>query len=158
MISIDYSLIIVILNFVLMLILLNKLLFKPLKQYLVKRQEEVQSNITEAKEKSKTANQLLKKREDELKESSEEIRQLTRKAKKEAEQKAEEILSAARQREKQIMIESEEQLEHQQAMVHKKIEKELAGMVSQLTAKLLDKKLDSAQDKELINSVIKEGE
>ena len=50
MISIDYSLIIVILNFVLLLIVLNKLLFKPMKKFLSDRQQEVEKEMKEVED------------------------------------------------------------------------------------------------------------
>ena len=157
MISIDYSLIIVILNFILLLIVLNKLLFKPLKQYLSDRQHKVQQGIEQAQEKNKSAQELLHQRDEELKNSSEEIRELNRKAKKDADLKAEDILSEAKERKKQIMKETDEQLIHKKKSAQQQIEQNLALLVSDLTAKLLNKKVDSKQDKDLIESIIKEG-
>ncbi|MDP8220803.1 MAG: ATP synthase F0 subunit B [Candidatus Stygibacter frigidus] len=157
MISIDYSMIIVILNFILLLVVLNKLLFKPLKQYLIERQKSVQQEIDQAKDKHKSADELLKQRDAELKKSSEDIRQLTHKAKKEAVLKAEDLLEETKKRQKHIMQETDEQLIHKQKVAHDQIEQNIAVLVSDLTAKLLNKKVDNKQDKELIESIIKEG-
>lgn len=158
MISIDYSMVIVILNFILMLIVLNKLLYKPMQQFLKDRQESLKTEIIEAKEKNSEAEKLLQKRETELKESSEEIRNLNKKARMEAEQKALDILNSAREREKQIMKDTEEQVSHQKELAEQELQGRMAVMVSELTAKLLSKKMDSSQDQDLIDSIIKEGE
>jgi F-type H+-transporting ATPase subunit b len=157
MISIDYSMIIVILNFILLLIVLNKLLFKPLKQFLTDRQKSVQQEIDQAKDKHNSADELLNQRDEELKKSSEEIRELNHMAKKEAERKADDILQEAKERKKHIMQETEEQLAHKQEVAQQRIEQDIAVLVSDLTAKLLNKKVDDVQDKDLIESIIKEG-
>ena len=45
MISIDYSLLLVILNFVVLILVLDKLLYKPIKKFLADRQNEIAKNI-----------------------------------------------------------------------------------------------------------------
>jgi len=46
--AIDFSIIAVILNFVLLLIILNSLLYKPLSKFLADRQNKIQSDVNEA--------------------------------------------------------------------------------------------------------------
>ena len=76
MISIDYSLIIVILNFVLLLIVLNKILYKPIKKFLSERQQKIASDLDEAKASRKQAEELVEQKSNELKQSAEEIRKM----------------------------------------------------------------------------------
>lgn len=155
MISIDYSIIIVILNFILLLIILNKLLFKPVKGYLEKRQEEVKSELDRASKGRKEADMLLQQRQQELKESAEEIRTLTRQAKKEAEMQAEKILKQAKEKEKKIVQETQEKIEISQKEAFRDLEDEVIDFVAKLSGKVIDSKLDSAADKKLINSLLK---
>ena len=157
MISIDYSLIIVILNFVLLLIVLNKLLFKPMKKFLSNRQQEVSKEMTDARINREEADKLLKQRDEELKSSSEEIRTLTKQAKKEAEKHSEEILKEAKIRERVILQESEQQIELRKSEAFKEIEADVINLVSDLTGKIIGKKIDADADKKLINSLMKEG-
>jgi len=157
MISIDYSLIIVILNFVLLLIVLDKLLFKPMKKFLSDRQQEVTKEMTDARINREEADKLLKQRDVELKSSSEEIRTLTKQAKKEAEKHSEEILKEAKIRERVILQESEQQIELRKSEAFKEIEADVINLVSDLTGKIIGKKIDADADKKLINSLMKEG-
>ncbi|MCF7919340.1 MAG: F0F1 ATP synthase subunit B [Candidatus Cloacimonetes bacterium] len=157
MISIDYSLIIVILNFVLLLIVLNKLLFKPMKKFLSDRQQEVKKEMTDARINREEAVKLLKQRDEELKSSSEEIRNLTKQAKREAEKNSEEILKEAKARERAIVKESEEMIELRKSEAVKEIEADVINLVSELTGKIIGKKIDSDTDKKLIDSLMKEG-
>ncbi len=156
MISIDYSLIIVIFNFVLLLIILNKILYKPIKKFLSERQTKISQDIDDAKESKEIAANLVIQKEDELKKSSEEIREMKHHAKQDATEKANEIVKSAKSKEKKIMQETEVQLENERIKVMEKVENELAGMVSNLSAKFLTEQLDKKKDTDLIKKMITE--
>jgi F-type H+-transporting ATPase subunit b len=158
MISINYAFIIVILNFVLLLIVLNKLLYKPIKHFLTERQKKIAEDIDAAKASKEEAKKLLEQKENELKTSTEEIRKLKNAALKDAEMKAQDILKNAKNMEKKILQETESQLEHEKQKVMHDIEGELSQLVAELTAKFLSGKLDEKNDKELINKMLKEYE
>ena len=156
MISIDYSLIIVILNFVLLLIILNKILYKPIKKFLSERQTKISKDIDDAKESKEIAANLVIQKEDELKTGSEEIREMKHNAKRDADDKANEIVKSAKSQEKKIMQETETQLENERIKVMEKVEEELAGMISNLSAKFLTEKLDKEKDTDLIEKMLAE--
>ncbi len=156
MISIDYSLIIVILNFVLLLIILNKILYKPIKKFLSERQTKISKDIDDAKESKEIAANLVIQKEDELKTGSEEIRKMKHNSKRDADDKANEIVKSAKSQEKKIMQETETQLENERIKVMEKVEEELAGMISNLSAKFLTEKLDKEKDTDLIEKMLAE--
>ncbi len=156
MISIDYSLIIVILNFVLLLIVLNKILYKPIKKFLSERQQKIASDLDEAKASRVKAEKLVKEKNTEIKQSAEDIRKMKSAAAGDAEGKAREIMKNAKEQEKRILQDTEEQLETEKVKVMKKIEDELAEMVAELSSKFLSEKLDEKKDKELIKKIISE--
>ena len=156
MISIDYSLIIVILNFVLLLIILNKILYKPIKKFLSERQTKISKDIDDAKESKEVAANLVIQKENELKTGSEEIRKMKHNSKRDADDKANEIVKSAKSQEKKIMQETETQLENERIKVMEKVEEELAGMISNLSAKFLTEKLDKEKDTDLIEKMLAE--
>jgi len=156
MINIDYSLIIVILNFIILLIILNGLLYKPVKKFLTERKAQIAADLDEADESKEKANQLVRKKEDELKLSAEEIRKTKKKARGDAELQAHEIIDDAKDHEKKIMQETEEMIEHEKVKAVGEIKEELAGMVSELSAKFLSKKMDENNDQDMIEKMISE--
>ena len=156
MISIDYSLIIVILNFVLLLIILNKILYKPIKKFLSERQTKISQDIDDAKESKEVAANLVIQKEDELKTGSEEIRKMKHHAKLDATDQANEIVKSAKSQEKKIMQETEAQLENERIKVMEKVEEELSGMISDISAKFLTEKLDKEKDTDLIEKMLAE--
>jgi len=158
MISIDYSLIIVILNFVLLLIVLNKILYKPIKKFLDERQKKIASDLDDAKASRVQAEKLVEEKSDELKQSTEEIRKMKSAATSDAEGKAMDIINNAKEQEKRILQDTEDQLETEKVKVMGEIEDELAEMVAEFSSKFLSEKLDEKKDKELIKKIIAERE
>ena len=156
MINIDYSLIIVILNFIILLIILNGMLYKPVKKFLTERKAQIAADLDEADESKEKANQLVRKKEDELKFSAEEIRKTKKRARSDAEIQANEIISDAKDHEKKIMQETEEMIEHEKVKAVGEIKEELADMVSKLSAKFLSKKMDEKHDLDVIEKMISE--
>ena len=156
MISIDYSLIIVILNFVLLLIVLNKILYKPIKKFLEERQQTIASDLDDAKASRTEAEKLVEKKGNELKQSAEEIRKMKGAATSDAEGKARDIVKNAKEQEKRILQDTEHQLKTEKVKVMGDIEDELAEMVAELSSKFLSEKLDESKDKELIKRIISE--
>ena len=158
MINIDYTLIIVILNFVLLLLILNKILYKPIKKFLTERQNKIADDLDQAKDSREKAEQLVEEKGQELKTSAEEIRKMKYASKRDAESQVTAILKSANDQEKKILKDTEEQLKHEKEKVMEEIESELTAMVSNLSAKFLSEKLDDKKDVNLIKKVISERE
>ena len=156
MISIDYSLIIVILNFILLLIILNKILYKPIKQFLVERQSSIATDLEQAEKSKVEAEELVKKQEDEFKQSAHEIRKIKEQAKKDAEMKGDEIIKEARGREKAILADTEKQLAHEKQKVLHEIEGELGERITSLTSTIIGKHIDEKIDAAMIDRLLEE--
>jgi F-type H+-transporting ATPase subunit b len=156
MISFDYTLIIVILNFILLMIILNKLLYKPIKTFLAERQKSIAEDMEQAEKSKFSAAEILQKQEEEFKRSAQEIRKMKEQAKKDAESQGDEIIKQARLREKEVLADTEKQLVHEKQKVMQAIEGELAERISGLTTAILGKKLDEQIDAEMINRLLAE--
>jgi F-type H+-transporting ATPase subunit b len=156
MISIDYTLIIVILNFLLLLILLNKILYKPLSKFLTERQARIASDLSDAQESKTAAEEMLKKQEEELKRTAQEIRKMKEKAKKDAEKIGDGILKQARESEKAILIDTEKQLVSEKQKALQAIESELGDVISTLASKVIGKNIDQNIDASMISRLLQE--
>jgi len=152
--TIDISLILVILNFLLLMIVLNGLLYKPLKAYLVARQKKIADDIEEASGSIAKAEQLVVQREDELKKAMEEARHLKETIKTEAEMHADKIVAKARQDERDIINETDYKIQEMGKHARTIIESDLADIIVDLTSKVLAQKIDSQTDKDLIARVL----
>ena len=156
MISIDYTLIIVILNFIFLLIILNHLLYKPIKKFLNERQSTMTSDLEKGETFRKESMELLQKQKEEFKQSSLEIRKMKEKAKKDAESVSDSIIKEAREREKELLIDTEKQLNQEKIKAIQELESKLSDTVSMLTGKIIGKNIDEKLDAELIDKLLKE--
>ena len=152
--TIDFSMIIVILNFVLLMIVLNNLLYKPLKQYFSDRQTKIQQDVEEASVSIEKASQLVLQREEELKNSMEDARKMKDSIRHEAEKQADQILHNAKMQERDTIQQTQNQLKELNKKAFIEIESKLSGMIVDLTEKVLEEKIDAKKDKELINKLL----
>lgn len=156
MISIDYSLIIVILNFLLLLVILNKLLYKPIKQFLVERQSSIAEDLEQAEKSKVEHEELVRKQQEEYKKSAYEIRKMKEQAKKDSGQQSEMIIKEARTRERKLLAETEKQLAHEKQKALKEIEGEIGEAIATLSASIIGKHLDEKIDSEIIGRLLSE--
>ncbi|PID28951.1 MAG: ATP synthase F0 subunit B [Candidatus Cloacimonadota bacterium] len=156
MISIDVSFVLVILNFLLLIYLLKSLLYKPLMKFLEERQQQIAQDISSAEADKAKAREFAAEKEDELKAATAEAGNIRNAAKRKAEDNAAEIIRQAKDREKKILTETDAQIEHERKKALETIQGDLAGLVSALSAKVLQKEIDSDLDEELIKRFLSE--
>lgn len=154
--TIDFSIVMVILNFILLMLILNKLLYKPLKNYLQDRQKQILTDMQEAKVSIDKANELAKQREEELKAAMEEARKLNLSIKLEAEKQAVEIINKAKQQEKDIIKQTDIRIEQEMKLALKNIEGQISELVCDLSAQFISSKIDKETDKKYIEQLIAE--
>ena len=152
--TIDISLIVVILNFVLLLIILNRVLYKPLRGFLTDRQTQIQKDLDEAKASIDKAQALEQQKEDELKASMLEAQNMQTRIRRDAETKAEEIIFAARKTEQEIIVQTENKIQAITDEAKIKLEQQLSEIIVHMTAKVLHEKVDAVKDAELINRLL----
>jgi F0F1-type ATP synthase membrane subunit b/b' len=78
------------------------------------------------------------------------------KIKKEAQIEADQIIDEAHQHNKKILADGEKRLALESKKALQELEGDLASLVADLTGKVLETKLDSQKDVELIDKVIQE--
>ncbi len=154
MISIDYTLIIVVLNFILLLIVLNKLLFKSISKFLKERQKKIEQDLINAEDAKKKAAELVLLKEEEFHKSAQEARKLKEIAKHEAEKNADSLIQSAKFKEREILKETESKLEREREKAIEEIKADIIGLVSSVTGKILAKDLNNEDDKVFIDQLI----
>jgi F-type H+-transporting ATPase subunit b len=156
MINIDYTLILVILNFVVLLAILHKVLYKPIQNFLEERQKKINDDMDAAHASREEAAKLASKREEELKASSDEIRKMKQAARREADHQAEDIVKQAKEHEKRIAQETEEQINLERKKAMGQLQGELAEMVAALSEKFLSQKLNDEADTRIIEQMVEQ--
>ena len=154
--TIDISLIAIILNFILLMIVLNTILYKPLKKYFEERQNKIQNDIDEASKSLEKANKLVAENESKLKNAIEEARCIKEAIHQEAIEQAENIIKIAKKQEHDIILQTENKLVSMNKQAMKDLESQLTDIVIDLAGKVLTEKMDDKKDKELINRLLVE--
>ena len=152
--TIDFSVLMVILNFVLLVIILNALLYEPLRKFLSERQEKIQRDIDDASKSVDKANQLVIEKEEELKKAVTEALATKETIKKEAEIQADMILRDAKQHEAHIMQQAEDKIQALSKKARIELEASIGTLVANLAGQVLSEKIDGEKDKELINKLL----
>ncbi|MCD4829492.1 MAG: F0F1 ATP synthase subunit B [Candidatus Cloacimonetes bacterium] len=156
MIGIDYSLLIVILNFVVLLIVLNKILYKPITKFLRERQAKIADDMDQAVKSRDEAGQLVEQRKQDLKASTEEMRLLMSKTKHEAEDQAGDIIRQAHGQQKKILAETDALLITEKKKAMQELESRVARLIADVAGKIIADKMDEETDAALIEQLLKE--
>ena len=152
--TVDLSFLIVILNFVLLLYILDKILYKPLKAYFTDRQKQIQNDVEEANKSIEKANLLIVEKENELKLAHTEARTIRDDVRKEAETQAANLIDTAKQQERDIVKQAQIQIQEMNFKAIAELENDLSEIVANFTSKVLYEKIDSQKDKELIKRIL----
>jgi F-type H+-transporting ATPase subunit b len=136
------------------MIILNKLLYKPIKRFLTDRQSSIAADLDDAARSKIEAEELLKKQQEEFKKAALEIRKLKEKAKKDADATSDMIIKEARDRERAILTDTEKQLASEKQKVIQAIEGELGDIIASLSSTIIGRKLDEKLDAEMIERLL----
>ena len=155
MISIDFTFFIVILNFILLLIILKKLLYKPLINFLNKRQKQIKDDIENAQKSRDESTKILESQKKMLQEARKETRELRNEAIINAKIAGEQIINKAHTQKESIIGEAQKIVNAEVQKAKRSIENEIGQFVISLTGKIIGKKLNEKDDIVLIDNLIK---
>lgn len=154
MISIDYSLIIVVLNFLFLLYILNKYVYKNAKKYLENRRLVIKGDLNKANQSKIEASQLLETNKIKIKELMDTAIKEKRVIISKADAEANVIINNAKQREKKIKMETENQLIEEQKKATNLLKKRLSALIVQLSNKVISEKISKKDDETMILNLL----
>jgi F-type H+-transporting ATPase subunit b len=136
--------------------LLKRYLYGPIKEILDKREKTIKNEIEEAEQKNEEAMELKQEYKSELKRARDKSHDIVDKAEKRARERAKEIISNAKQ--KAEKIEKDKLAEIQQAKVEarKEIRNEFADVTFMAAAQMIKEELDQKKHEELITEYIEQ--
>ena len=156
MISLDISLVWVIINLLVLYLLLKKFLFKPVQKVTQTRRAELDDIYSEAKAAQSRADMNEKEWSEKLAAVKAESDTIIKNANERAARRGEEIVSDAREKADGIVREAQTQadLEHKKAQAQ--IKKEIADVSSAISEKVLGREISEADHRDLIERAIAE--
>lgn len=149
-----YEIIMQVVNFLILLYLLNRFVFSKLQSFLDQRQQEIAANLRNAEEQRLEAQKMIEQQNHQLRESRQEALQIKEEAEQMARKNSEQILKEARQKSQKILEDNEKQLTYQANKTREELVDYLAGISASIVNKVIttqtdQKKLDEQIQKEI---------
>ena len=143
LISINETLIVQIISFLIFLFIINRIMFRPLRHVMDERKshiDQIQQDIDNAHSEYETLTDQIKTRENEVRnEASQQRLQLTAKG----QQQANDIIASTREEINALKIKTEEEVDHQMEVARKRIQTEAEDLSKKVIAAVLHRNQES---------------
>jgi len=143
-----------IINFFILYFLLKRFLFKPINKVIVERRREISSNLQEAEENKKKAQQYRLESENRLKDSAREGKALVEKYKMQAEKIREEIIKKAEKEAKEIIDRAEKEVHGQKERAEAELREQVVSLALAVAAKAIERQLDEKEHRRIMDEFI----
>lgn len=141
-------------NTLIMFLFLRKLLFKPVSEFIAKRQKDIADEIEAAETKNRDADALKAEYADRIKRADEEAHEIVRQAAHRAETRAAEILHHAEQEAVHIKAQAVQEIERERLVALNALKDEVAAMAVLAASRIVEKDLDENAHRAFIQQFI----
>ena len=154
MIDLNATLIAQIINFLILVVILSKVAYKPLMKVLADRQAKIADNLNSAEQERSEATRLKLEYQQQLAEARGQAQAIVEKAMRIAEQTKEEILTEARTENARLLKAVQEEIarERDQALVQ--LRNEVVSLSMTAAAKIVGQNMDNANNAKLVADFI----
>jgi F-type H+-transporting ATPase subunit b len=142
--------------FLILYLLLSKFAFGPLFGVMEKRAQLVKDQMSSAEESRKQAEQYLVQQKQAIEEARKEAYQIIEQAKTTSSHQAEQILEQARTEAGRLKEEALRDIESEKVKAIAALRSQVSGMSVLIASKVIEKQLDEASQKEIIDTYLKE--
>ncbi len=156
LVTINWSLILQLLNTIIIFLVLKKLLFKPVTEFMEKRRKGIESSILNAESKNKEAEALMSEYERKLNDIKQERNEIIKDASKRAEERGDEIVKKAETEAKKIIEKANLDIQREKQKALNELKEQMSELVIMAAAKIIDKEIDSQKHDEMIKQFIDE--
>ncbi|MFW6386736.1 MAG: F0F1 ATP synthase subunit B [Bacillota bacterium] len=154
MINLNWTLIWNVINFLVLMWLLKRYLYGPVREILDARQERIETELSEAERQKEEAEEFKREYRDELRQARSKAQEIIEEAEARGKKKAREIISQARE-ETKIMKENRlKEIERAKRDAADELRRKAASLSLQAAGKLLEKKLDEDEHRRLVEEFI----
>ena len=153
--GIDFLTIIVyVVNFGLVLFVLQRFAFKPVQDMLVKRQQQISEGLSAAAKANEEAAQQRAEFERQLAQERQAAQAEAQKASEATEKMRQDILQAARKEAEEIKVKAREEAEQERQQVMADLRKQAADLSMQMTRKVVGEAVDENAQRKLVSQFL----
>lgn len=151
-----WQILISVINLFLLFLILKKFLYKPVRNFVAKREAEVNKNLSVAEEIKKEAEIIKSDYEEKMSSARIESDAILDKANMNAKRKSDEIITDAKDTAQKIIEKAKEQAELEKRKAKEEMKEEIVVLSGELTEKLLEREISTKDNEELINSFLEQ--
>jgi len=155
-IDFNWTLVINLLQFAVLLVILRWILWKPTLKYLDKRRELIASRIAAAKTSEEKAAELVGQREAELSTAKQESVQILEEVRRRAEKSLDEAKQRAKEEAERILADARAQMEHERDRVLAELKAQYAELVVLGTERVLSREVRIEDHRRLLDQLMEE--
>jgi len=152
----DYNIFFDLVNFLILMYLLHRFLYKPVLGKIDERREKIQDDLERARRERKNAEEYRSEYENKLAQAEEEARAVIDRASKKAREQAEEIVNQAREEGRREKQRVQEEIRRAQNEARAQLRDEVAGLSLRAAGRFLEEKLSEEDHRELMERVVAE--
>ena len=142
-------------NFAILFFVLYRFAYKPIFKFMENRKKRIENGMKDAEEADAKLQIASRKEEEIINNAKKEALKIVEKAREEGDQKRELIVEKAKDDVADVIREEKKKIKIEKAESLKEIKKEISGIVILALEKILDEKVNSETDKELIAKITK---
>ena len=141
-------------NLIILVLIMKKLLFKPIMNVLSQREEEVKTMYTKAEDAQRSAQKLESEYTSKLSSAKEEAAQIMKDATHEATLRGEEIVSSAQQKASAILEKAQKEIEREKEVAVSEIKNDIASIAVDIAQKVIEKDINESDHEKLVEEFI----
>jgi F-type H+-transporting ATPase subunit b len=143
-------------NFTLMIVILTKLLYKPIIKMLDDRKKKIEDSLIMAEKTKEELEKTEKKREEVIKKAVLESKEIIEEAKKTAKKVEAEIIEKAQEEAKAVLEKGKKDLESERALMEKELKRQTIEIASNIAEKAIGQILSGPNQQKLIEKKLNE--
>jgi F-type H+-transporting ATPase subunit b len=149
-----YEIIMQMVNFAILLWLLNKFLIKPLLTFLKKREENIKKDISDAKTNKESTETLVEEQKAELLKSRQEARSILQKAESDTKKERQSIMNQTRNEAQRLLENAKKEIDRDFNSSKTELKKYVGELAIGLSEKILKKNLDKDSQNDIIGEYL----
>ena len=155
---VDWNLLFSAITVLVLFLILKHFLFEKVHDFMVAREEEVETTFRRAEEVSREADAKLEKYEATLAGASEDGRKIVKAARDEARRQAEAIVGEATQQAHDMIDHAQKEIRREKYNARKELQEEIGSMAMMAAEQILQRELTTDVHHEIVETIIKEAE
>jgi F-type H+-transporting ATPase subunit b len=145
----------VIVNLLILYLILKKILFKPVTEFMENRSISIKTDLENASKSKAEAEQLKQKRMQKLLSLEDESEQILKVARQKAQKEYEDIINAAYERAEALIAKAEESIAAERKEMYKNLRNEIVSLALNSASKVIEANMDNKMNRALVDKFIK---